>query len=142
MQQAPGSVQVVDGKACNRQQCQRQPAAVVDQPATVQHAQADAKQEFVDDVVAVEAAEHAQPAQYLAGQQQRGGDQQLVMTLAHQEGQAEQQVEEHLEVQRPAHVQGRVQAIATWVFRRDEQQRQEQVPPVKRLMWHPLAECQ
>ncbi|MCY1460611.1 hypothetical protein D9M71_781830 [compost metagenome] len=94
----------------------------MDQPAAVQHTQANTEQELVDDVVAVEAAEHAQPAQHLADQQQRGGEQQLVMTLAHQEGQAEQQVEEHLEVQRPAHVQGRVQTVATGVFRRDEQQ--------------------
>jgi macrodomain Ter protein organizer (MatP/YcbG family) len=64
------------------------------------------------------------------------------MPLAHQEGQAEQQVEEHLEVQRPADVQRRVQAIATGVFGRDEQQRQEQVLPVEYLMWHPLAEGQ
>ncbi|MNP84108.1 hypothetical protein D3C76_1832740 [compost metagenome] len=68
MQQALGRIQVIDGQARHPQHHQRQPTPLADQATAVQHTQADAEQELVDDVVVVEAAEHTQPAQHLTDQ--------------------------------------------------------------------------
>ncbi|MNJ56297.1 hypothetical protein D3C77_518350 [compost metagenome] len=83
--------------------------------------------------------EQADASQYLADQQKRCRHQQQAMLLTDQEHQGKQQVEEHLVVQGPADIQGRVLAIAPGVFRRDEQQRQDEMLQIDGLMRHPLA---
>ncbi|MNZ48076.1 hypothetical protein D3C78_658120 [compost metagenome] len=142
MQEPLGRVQVVDRVARHAQHRQRQPQPLAHQAAAIKHTDADTEQKLVDDAVVVEAAEHAKAAQHFADQQQCSGHQQQLVALPDKECQAKQKVEEHLEVQRPANVQGRVQAVATGVLCRNEQHREQQVMPGECLVWHPLAEGQ
>ncbi|MNJ41252.1 hypothetical protein D3C77_361700 [compost metagenome] len=139
MQQAPGCVQVVNRHTRQQQDRQGQPQALGDPATPVQHADADAQQKLVDDVVAVEVIEQPGPGQYFADQQQGRRNQQHPVLLAHQEYQGEQQVEEHFIVQGPADVERRVLTITAGVLGRDEQQRQHEMLKVDGLVRHPLA---
>ncbi|MNN46898.1 hypothetical protein D3C81_1612980 [compost metagenome] len=76
MQQPLGGVQVVKGIPRHGEQRQGHANALANQASAIQHSQADAQQELVDDVVVVEMTEHTQPAQHFTHQQQRDADQQ------------------------------------------------------------------